>query len=65
MLRSFPDRFNPKVFAIEELNDLKTLPIDQLLGTPLTVFFKDSNIILKYSILSDCFGFKKTIFIDR
>ena len=32
ILRSFPDRFNPKVFAIEELNDLKTLPIDQLLG---------------------------------
>ena len=32
-LRSFPDRFNPKVFAIEELNDLKTMPIDQLLGT--------------------------------
>ena len=28
-----PDRFNPKVSAIEELNDLKTLPIDQLLGT--------------------------------
>ena len=28
------------------------------------VFFKDSNIILKYSILGNCFGFKKT-FIDR
>ena len=24
------------------------------------VFFKDSNIILKYNILSDCFGLKKT-----
>ena len=24
------------------------------------VFFKDSNIILKYSILGDCFGLKKT-----
>jgi hypothetical protein len=34
ILRSLPDRFNPKVFAIEELNDLKTLSIDQLLGTP-------------------------------
>jgi hypothetical protein len=32
ILRSFLDRFNPKVFAIEELNDLKTLSIDQLLG---------------------------------
>jgi hypothetical protein len=32
ILRSLPDRFNPKVSAIEELNDLKTLPIDQLLG---------------------------------
>ena len=33
ILRSFLERFNPKVFAIEELSDLKTLPIDQLLGT--------------------------------
>ena len=27
------DIFNPKVSTIEELNNLKTLPIDQLLGT--------------------------------
>jgi hypothetical protein len=33
ILRSLPDRFNPKVYAIEELNDLKTLGFDQLLGT--------------------------------
>jgi hypothetical protein len=33
ILRSLPDRFNPKVSAIEELNDLKALPFDQLLGT--------------------------------
>src|ERR1700722_4177837 len=33
ILRSLPDRFNPKVSAIEELNDLKTLKFDQLLGT--------------------------------
>jgi hypothetical protein len=33
ILRSLPDRFNPKVFAIEEMNDIKTLSIDQLLGT--------------------------------
>jgi hypothetical protein len=32
ILRSIPDRFNPKVSAIEELNDLKTLEFDQLLG---------------------------------
>jgi hypothetical protein len=32
ILRSLPDRFNPKVSAIEELNDLKTLSFDQLLG---------------------------------
>jgi hypothetical protein len=31
-LRSLPDRFNPMVSAIEELNDLKTLEFDQLLG---------------------------------
>ncbi len=33
ILRSLPDRFNLKVSAIEEMNDLKTLSIDQLLGT--------------------------------
>jgi len=33
ILRSLPDRFNPKFSAIEELNDLKNLSIDQLLGT--------------------------------
>jgi hypothetical protein len=33
ILRSLPDRFNPKVFVVEELNDLKTLQFDQLLGT--------------------------------
>jgi hypothetical protein len=33
ILRSLPDRFNPKVSSIEELNDLKTLQFDQLLGT--------------------------------
>jgi hypothetical protein len=32
-LRSLRDRFNPKVSAIEELNNLKTLEFDQLLGT--------------------------------
>jgi hypothetical protein len=32
-LRSLPDRFNPKVSAIEELKYLKTLEFDQLLGT--------------------------------
>jgi hypothetical protein len=33
ILRYLPNRFNPKVSAIEELNDLKILFIDQLLGT--------------------------------
>jgi hypothetical protein len=33
ILRSLLDRFNPKVSSIEELNDLKTLEFDQLLGT--------------------------------
>jgi hypothetical protein len=32
ILRSLPDRFNPKVSSIEELNDIKTLSFDQLLG---------------------------------
>jgi hypothetical protein len=33
ILGYLPDRFNPKVSSIEELNDLKALSIDQLLGT--------------------------------
>ena len=33
ILRYFPEIFNPKVSRIEELYDLKTLHIDQLLGT--------------------------------
>jgi hypothetical protein len=33
ILRSLPYRFNPKVSAIEEINDIKTLEFDQLLGT--------------------------------
>lgn len=33
ILRSLSDKFNPKVSAIEEISDLKTLSIDQLLGT--------------------------------
>jgi len=33
ILRSLPDRFNPKVSAIEYLNDLKDLAFDQILGT--------------------------------
>jgi hypothetical protein len=36
ILRSLPDRFNPKVYAIEKLNDLKTMSIDQLLGNLTT-----------------------------
>ena len=28
-----PDKFNPEVSAIEEINDIKTLAFDQLLGT--------------------------------
>jgi hypothetical protein len=33
ILRSLSDRFNPKFSAIEELNVLKVIPFDQLLGT--------------------------------
>ena len=36
ILRSLPDKFNPKVSAIEEMNDMKTLSIDQILGTLTT-----------------------------
>jgi hypothetical protein len=42
ILRSLPDRFNPKVSAIEELNDIKNLAFDQILGT-LTTY--EMNIV--------------------
>jgi hypothetical protein len=52
ILRSLFDKFNPKVSAIEELNDLKTLSIDQLLGT-LTAYEmrinKDKSITIEAS----------------
>jgi hypothetical protein len=55
-LRSLPDRFNPKVSAIEELNDLKTLEFDQLLGT-LTAYemriVKDKPTSIKASFKED------------
>jgi len=31
--RSLPERFNPKVLAIEEMTNPSTLALDQLLGT--------------------------------
>jgi hypothetical protein len=40
ILRSLLDKFNPKVSAIEELNDLKTLSIDQIIGTLTTYEMK-------------------------
>jgi hypothetical protein len=50
------DKFNPKVSAIEELNDLKTLSIDQLLGT-LTAYEmrinKDKSITREASFKED------------
>jgi hypothetical protein len=56
ILRSLLDKFNPKVSAIEELNDLKTLSIDQLLGT-LTAYemiiSKDKSITREASFKAD------------
>jgi hypothetical protein len=50
------DKFNPKVSAIEELNDIKTLSIDQLLGT-LTAYemriVKDKSITREASFKAD------------
>src|SRR3984957_19829913 len=54
ILRSLPDRFNPKVSAIEELNDLKALEFDQLLGT-LTAY---EMRIVKYKPTSREASFK-------
>lgn len=55
ILRSLPDRFNPKVYAIEELNDLKTLEFDQLLRT-LTAY---EMRIVKYKPTSREASFKE------
>jgi hypothetical protein len=55
-LRSLPDRFNPKVSTIEELNDLKTLDFDQLLGTLTTYemrIFKDKPTSREASFKAD------------
>jgi hypothetical protein len=56
ILRSMLDKFNPKVSAIEELNDLKILSIDQLLGT-LTAYEmrinKDKSITREASFKAD------------
>jgi hypothetical protein len=54
ILRSLPDRFNPKVSAIEELNDLKTLQFDQILET-LTAY---EMRIVKYKPTSREASFK-------
>jgi hypothetical protein len=56
ILRSLLDKFNPKVSAIEELNDVKTLSIDQLLGN-LTAYEmtmnKDKSITREASFKAD------------
>jgi hypothetical protein len=56
ILRSLLDKFNPKVSAIKELNDLKTLSIDQILGT-LTAYEmrinKDKSITREASFKAD------------
>ena len=56
ILRSLPDKFNPKVSTIKEMNDLKTLAIGQLLGT-LTAYemriSKDKSTIREASFKAD------------
>jgi hypothetical protein len=56
ILRSLLDRFDPKVSAIEELNDLKTVSIDQILGTLTTYEMrirKDKSITREASFKAD------------
>ena len=36
ILRSLPDKWDPKVTAIQEAKDLNTLPLDELLGSLIT-----------------------------
>jgi hypothetical protein len=55
-LRSLPDRFNLKVSTIEEINDLKTLEFDQLLGTLTTYemrIVKDKSTAREASFKAD------------
>ena len=55
-MRSLPDRFNPKVSAIEELNDIKSLDFYQLLGTLNTYeirICKDKSNTTEASFKSD------------
>ena len=56
ILRSLLDKFNPKVSAIEELNELKKLSIDQLLETLSTYEMrinKDKYITREASFKAD------------
>jgi hypothetical protein len=56
ILRSLLDKFNPKVSTIEELNDLKTMSIDQLLRTLTTYEIrinKDKSITREASFKAD------------
>ena len=55
ILRSLLEIFNPKFFAIEELSDLKTMPIYQLLGT-LTTY---EMMIIKYKSTTGEESFKE------
>jgi hypothetical protein len=55
ILRSLLDRFNPKVSSIEELNDLKSLDFDQILGT-LNAY---EMMIVKYKPISREASFKE------
>jgi hypothetical protein len=56
ILRSLLDRFNPKISAIEKLNDIKTLEFDKILGT-LTAYemriFKDKPTSREASFKED------------
>jgi hypothetical protein len=56
ILRSLLDKFNSKVSAIEELNDLKNMSIDQLIGTLTTYEMrinKDKSITREASFKED------------
>jgi hypothetical protein len=67
-LRSLFDKFNPKVSAIEELNDLKTLSIDDLQGT-LTAYemriSKDKSITREASFKADKNTDSELDYIDK
>ena len=57
VLRSIPDRYDPKVLAIEELRELKTMKMDELQGILTTYEMrKEQDKTSKYEVVFKSLG---------